>query len=210
MALGLILIMSVVQVYVANNRANRFNESYGIMQENGRFALSFLRKAIEMGGYDDPDTPTFAPHALGRPIDGTDGPETLTVYYEGGVGIRDCSGANVAAGAGVSDTFSLLGDGLLCNGGSEPVVSGIEDMQVLYGVDIDADGVPNRFVRGGQVPGSAWTNVVAVRLGLLVRTDREVTDSSDAITYQVLDQTFGPAGDRRIRKLFTTTISLRN
>ncbi len=208
-ALGLLLIMTVVQAYVANNRASRFNESFGIMQENGRFALSFLRKAIEMGGYDDRDTPSFIPHALGHPVEGTDGPESLTVYYEGGLGIRDCTGAIVAVGAGVSDTFSLSGDGLVCNGATEAVVSGIEDFQVLYGLDDSAPaGVPNHYVPGSDV--GDWSKVVAVQIGLLMRTDLEVTDSPDGATYQVLDQTFGPVGDRRIRKLFTTTIALRN
>ncbi len=208
--LGLLVTGIVIQVYLTNIRVQQFNQNFSLMQEDGRFLLSYLRAAIQMGGYNDPDT-AFVPHPSNA-VEGTDGPDSISVYYEGGTGVVDCVGTAIAPGFGVSDVFTVLGDGLVCNGSVEAVVSGIESLQIQYGLDLDGDGVPNQFVKASDVapsPGD-WSDVVSVRVAALLRSDEEVTNDPDTQVYQVLDQTFGPAGDRRIRKLFTTTIALRN
>ena len=53
----------------------------------------------------------------------------------------------------------------------EPVVCGVENMQILYGVDNDGDEQPNLYARASAVCNTVqWRNVVSVRLGLLLRT----------------------------------------
>ena len=88
----------------------------------------------------------------------------------------------------------------------QELVEGIEDMQVLYGVDSDNDDFPNQYITANNVVD--FDDVVAVRVALLVRSiDDFVTESAQTYSYNGVQTT---AGDNRIRQVFTTTIALRN
>ncbi len=52
------------------------------------------------------------------------------------------------------------------------IVSGIENMQILYGVktDGDDDRAPNVYLRADAVGAGNWANVVSIRVGLLAYT----------------------------------------
>jgi type IV pilus assembly protein PilW len=94
---------------------------------------------------------------------------------------------------------------------SQELVEGIEDMQILYGEDTDAtaDGVANRYVDAGTV--MDWDKVVSARITLLLRTiDDNV--ASEVITYNYNGNTnITPSpSDKRLRRVFTTTIGIRN
>ena len=90
----------------------------------------------------------------------------------------------------------------------EELVEGVESMQILYGEDLNADGIPNRYVTADMV--GNFANVVSVRIGLLLRTIDEVDRQVDSDTYTVLDETVDPTDDRRLRRTFETTVMLRN
>ncbi|MGZ8199784.1 MAG: PilW family protein [Methylosarcina sp.] len=88
------------------------------------------------------------------------------------------------------------------------LVEGIEQMQILYGEDTDAspDGTPNYYTTADQVTNMA--NVVSLRISLLVRTiDDNLASESQAYTYNGTETT---PDDRRLRRVFTTTIAVRN
>ena len=51
-----------------------------------------------------------------------------------------------------------------------PLVAGVESMQILYGDDNDADGIVNRYIRGGIGNVSAPNNVRSVKLSIIART----------------------------------------
>lgn len=92
---------------------------------------------------------------------------------------------------------------------SEPLVEGVENMQILYGEDTDnpADGSANRYL-AADAPGLNMANVVSVRASLLLRS------AEDNITTQPQPYAFNGATitptDRRLRRVFTTTIRIRN
>ena len=99
----------------------------------------------------------------------------------------------------------------------DELVEGIENMQILYGEDLspnDDDIQPTRYVTGDNI--SNPDNVVAVRISLLVRTPQELNRPQAAATNRLLgvDNATGvditSMSDRRIRKVFTTTLFLRN
>lgn len=91
-------------------------------------------------------------------------------------------------------------------GNDEELVEGVEDMQVLYGLDSDGDQFPNQYFDADNVPD--WNNVVAVRIQLLLRSlDDFVTEDAQTYTFNGVQTT---PNDRRIRQVFTTTIALRN
>ncbi|WP_369038517.1 PilW family protein [Stenotrophomonas maltophilia] len=51
MAISLILLLGVVQVFSASQAASRLSEGASRVQENGRFALDFLQRDIRMAGH---------------------------------------------------------------------------------------------------------------------------------------------------------------
>ncbi len=92
---------------------------------------------------------------------------------------------------------------------SEPLAEGVENMQILYGEDTDspADGSANRYLPAGT-GGLNMNNVVSVRVSLLLRsTEDNITTQKQPYTFN--GATITPA-DRRLRRVFTTTIRIRN
>jgi len=79
----------------------------------------------------------------------------------------------------------------------EEIVEGVEDMQLLYGEDSDADGTPNRYVDSATV--TDWNNIVSVRIELQVRSPEDNV-AAKTTAY----------GDRKLRRTFTTSIAIRN
>ncbi|MBV1790121.1 PilW family protein [Marinobacterium sp. D7] len=89
---------------------------------------------------------------------------------------------------------------------SEVLVPGIEDMQLQYGIDSNADDDVDRFVDADAV--TDWSQVLAVRIRLLVagqtRNVLEVAQTLDA------PFTAHDTSDKRLRHVFTSTVVLRN
>lgn len=85
---------------------------------------------------------------------------------------------------------------------------GVENFQVLYGEDSDGDGSANRYLDASQVVD--MDNVVSIRIALLLRTVEEVGGDPDTSVYSLLGTLFDPVDDRRLRRVYTTTIKLRN
>ena len=101
-------------------------------------------------------------------------------------------------------------------GAVEELVDNVEDMDVLYGVaGPDGDGVIEAYRRADQIPAADWARVVSARISLLVAapTDNVATGEQTYVFREttgdgVADQQTAP--DRRLRHVFTATISLRN
>jgi type IV pilus assembly protein PilW len=92
---------------------------------------------------------------------------------------------------------------------AQELVEGIENLQILYGEDTNQDNNVDTYVNATSV--TDWDNVRSVKIGLLVSTVEEIRGMDENIeTYNVLGTTIGPANDRRIRRVFTATVGLRN
>ena len=92
------------------------------------------------------------------------------------------------------------------NGTNLELIEGIEQMQILYGVDTDDDDFPNRYVVSTAV--ADMLDVIAIRLMLLVRSESDfITEDVQQFTYNGANVT---ATDQRLRQVFSTTIALRN
>ena len=88
---------------------------------------------------------------------------------------------------------------------AQELVEGVENMQILYGEDTDADDIANRYVTADNV--ADMTKVASVRISLLLRTDDAIASAAQTYAYDGANVT---AGDLRIRRVFTTTVKLRN
>ena len=139
------------------------------------------------------------------------------------VGVLQVSVFYVGRGAdGTSSLFEQRFDAGVPQVQPNELVSGIENMQVLYGVDTDADkpaGKPSHnadtYLPANLV--TDWTRVVSARISLLARTynvDRTAVDTTqDLSTYNLADTLIKPvanANDKQRRRVFNVTIKLRN
>lgn len=94
-------------------------------------------------------------------------------------------------------------------GTSDELVSGVENMQITYGVDTSDDGTIDSYVAAGGV--TDWDDVLAVRIGLLVASGDEIPRAEiDNVARDVNGVTVAAANDRRLRYVFVTTVAMRN
>lgn len=89
---------------------------------------------------------------------------------------------------------------------NDALVEGVENLQVLYGEDTGDDNAADRYVSAANV--TDWNAVVSARIFLLLRTQEEINDAP--IPYNFAGITVTNPGDRRSRRVFTTTVTLRN
>jgi len=99
-----------------------------------------------------------------------------------------CSSTNTDDGGVSIPTLKRLE--LSVAGGSakfllEPLVEGIENMQIDYGFDASGDdGAPDSYARAPAAVGD-WANVVALRLNLLARNNERSNDYQDKKVYSL-------------------------
>ena len=308
MAIGLVVMATMLKVYVDSSRLYRFSVGLSRIQENGRFGLEFMRQDARLAGFwgcyhditlsngikdgtaNDRD---YTSSDKGNDIGGTDGGGTLpdTIIFRGATGAAIDLSADAAAdqpvpvtstvgiatpatalisNCEVGDIFQVtaiagntlthttannnsdsltnahtqgessvylvneheyciglgadlttpvlrrltfpnnLGTGARCAANGDEMIEGVENMQILYGEDTDADDVANRYVAGTEGP--AMENVVSVRISLLLRSvnNNLLTDPTQ-VTYNGANFPNPlPANDRYLRKVFNATVSLRN
>jgi len=112
---------------------------------------------------------------------------------------------------------------------SQPLARGVERFKVVYGYDADGDSVPETWLEAWEIAGMAkpgasanaqWRKVVAVRVGLVVRSSRPNADLKqvgDPKVYRLFPLGpefaaihFDPPDDGRFRSVATFTVMLRN
>ncbi len=104
----------------------------------------------------------------------------------------------------------------------QELVEGVESMQLLYGLDVNADGMADRYLQADSTSlVGNWQDVVTVRVNLLFASEDGLRDSDgvDENTYVVGNATIVPEGtpgaithakDKRKRYVSSMTVSLRN
>lgn len=95
----------------------------------------------------------------------------------------------------------------------EVIVSGVENMQLLYGVDDSGDFVADRYDVAEDIDdASNWSNVVSVRVSLIVANLERDNTVNDTKTYYVLDSTWQPPAEGRNfrRSQYDFTVQIRN
>lgn len=100
----------------------------------------------------------------------------------------------------------------------QPLVEGIEQLQLDYGVDGDGDRVAERFLAARDLAPAAWATVVAVRVGLVARGERpaafgEARDYAlpGGYRHRPADDPRTPADERRLaRRALVQSVQIRN
>ncbi|NOZ37984.1 MAG: prepilin-type N-terminal cleavage/methylation domain-containing protein [Gammaproteobacteria bacterium] len=243
LVISLLILAGLFTVYQSNQRGYRLNEGLMHTQENGRFAIDFLSRDIRMAAFPAKNTTIKGVLFSGSQNDVVDtsnhpSPSDALTLRHGTTGLltADCAGntpGNVDTANSMLNTtlnqYDIRNTGrinnrgqsiyaLYCNGNE--LVEGIENMQVLYGVDTDysRDYITDQYFTSNQVPNQDWSRVVTLRIALLASSVDERASAASAKTFDLLGTTLGPyngtvtgiASDQKIRRVYTTTILLRN
>jgi type IV pilus assembly protein PilW len=133
-----------------------------------------------------------------------------------GDGIPTLKRAELGAGAGGATAFKIV-----------PLVEGVENLQIEFGIDVDNDGAPDVFTAdpdsyacAGSACVANWRNVMAARLNLLVRSTETTPGYVDTKVYVLGKKADGtenrfPAtgtgyGDAYRRHVYQAEIRLNN
>lgn len=91
-----------------------------------------------------------------------------------------------------------------------PLVEGIQNFQVEYGVDSDNDGGPNGSFLEIPAATADWQNVMAVRLYILARNTQPSPGYVDNKSYTLGATTVSAPGDNYRRHLYTAVVRVKN
>jgi type IV pilus assembly protein PilW len=141
-------------------------------------------------------------------------PDTLRVSYEAEADgtSRDCLGFS-PSGANVDNEFSLSKPELNCKGATgaaaQAIADGVEDFQVLYGVQTGLPGAEQYKFSVAANPGTDWSNIQAVQVCLqLVGDNKGNPQPTGFVIKGCRDQDL--PNDGYLRRVFKRTLSSRN
>lgn len=154
--------------------------------------------------------------------------DQLVVQYMAAEGGVDCEGTAVARDGWVTERYFLLQDtdavpGLACDGNDPQQVGtvlarGVENFQILLGVDSVADtyAAVTQYLTVAAYNALAGTlpPILSIRVGMLVRSEQPVPDmpavENPIYVLQDVIQVDDLPKDRRLRRVFTSTIGINN
>jgi type IV pilus assembly protein PilW len=234
-SLSLLMLAGIMQISLANKESSRLQRNMSFIQENTRTAMAILSEDIRMAGFytdDNPDAriltePAPFNNVVASTTDTTvavtaDGGgadnDQLTLSYESdsdclGQGTPEATNAPISGNRFAVNHYFIRNQRLMClgngNAAPQPLVEGVESLQILYGENTDGNPQSaNRYVQAQQV--GDMQNVVSVRIGMRLISREAVRSNISNDQYALLDAAAFAPSDRLLRKEITSTIFLRN
>ncbi len=194
LVLGLFVSAAIAQLFLSAKRSHDVNEAMARVQENGRFAMSFLLYDMRMADYNVVPGATRIPDpdaVKGENDSGLNKTDTVTLVYEeienGSVAEKAYSYSIQNGKNGLPSLFRRVD-----NQQAVEVAEGIENLQILYGEDTNDDNVPEYYVD--------WTSVA---------DSSQVVALNFTVTASTLKANVASGGGRLTRD-FSSTVVLRN
>ena len=237
--IGLILLGTLAYVYLGTQQTSRTHDDLSRMEESGRNAMEIIGKAVRQAGFRLDVNSTFSTSSNGiGAIFGTEGggtgasapSDTLTIRHDPAWAVAtaakptlrgseancrsDVINSDAPAPANVVEyVFNISSASELRCGTNAAtgavggvIVDNIERMQLTYGLR-DATGAITSYVPANLV--TAWNQVVAVRVSLLVRGPSAGITANNSQTYTFNGETFAST-DGFLRQVYTSTFTVRN
>jgi type IV pilus assembly protein PilW len=99
-------------------------------------------------------------------------------------------------------------------GPAQELVDGVEDMQILYGLDGDGDRAADQYVTASAIAAADWNQVVSIQINWLIQTteDRLADQATPYVLYDGSTASLTPVtpSDSRLRRVFSSTVAVRN
>ncbi|MCB1800974.1 MAG: PilW family protein [Gammaproteobacteria bacterium] len=163
-------------------------------------SATILRAASVTAG-STTTTITYSGGALAAPYQG----DAVVMEFATHTYFVGSTGRNNASGQAITALYRWDGAG-----SATELVDGVENMQIEYALDTDADGRIEQFVSAGV--GIDLTQAVAVRISLLLNSIEGAGADEVPYTYFPSGSTqISPGtGDYRLRQEFSSVVSIRN
>jgi type IV pilus assembly protein PilW len=245
--IGLFLVAGVLTIYINSKTTFNVRNVVSEVSENQRFALDDMRRILVMTGRGivnaEESSLTYRAFPEYTTNATTASPSGAAYLFDGGttesdiIAIRYRRGPSCGAYQNVALTvrpsmvrFLVVDDDLVCElttytGGAtttrQTMVSGIQRMKVLYGVDDTNDGYANRYLTAPQVealtnpPGSStpWARVVTIRVGLVAGSETELPPQAQretAATMSLMGMSYTEPDTTHLFRVAAATVLLRN
>lgn len=222
--IGIILLAGSMQIFISSKDSFRLQEAISLIQDDARFVMHFITRDLRHAGYprEDLGVDEAAGEALAFDIISNNATsnntqndsDQIAVQYEAN---NDCTGNVTPSKVGFStvtvNKYYLDGNVFKCSGNSGNTIDlaeNIERFHVLYGRDTDNDGIANSYLTANNITGvAAWNSVVSVRFALLFASESDVGVTLK--TFNLLNEvTYTPPDDGKLRRVFISTVVLRN
>ncbi|MBI4755378.1 MAG: PilW family protein [Betaproteobacteria bacterium] len=250
--IGLAVVAVVLQIFLGGKQTFRAQDDTARLQENGRFVVDLLGRELRMAGFEPnagraafSATSNATTHITGRNGTGANGSDEVTVRYfgfnevDGSVegGVVNCLGVSQGGATLVTDILYVAADAannseptLFCDTTDDSTVNGtalvpgVENLQILYGLDSDGDGLADRFVPAPAALAD-WAKVVAAQVSVVLRSAQTTATAAQARTFNHFGNDYAPSdtapagdagavfsapADARLRRAFTATVGMRN
>ena len=235
LSVGLLLTLTGLQVFLTSNQVFALQETLTELNDDGQIALRYMVADIRQAGLGSEMLGTVTPVATAEGFnmgiytpattENGAGNDSLIISYWGD---KTCAGQvlpkeNPRKQKAIQTVYSVSDTGVLqCSSyieaedaeELEPVnlISGVEAFQVRYGIDDRKDGVvgitkyvdANELARLGKE-----SSVVAIRFSLLLSSERSAQGEAVAKSYWLLGKKI-ETEDAKIRRVYTTTVQVRN
>jgi type IV pilus assembly protein PilW len=221
MAITLVILAGLVQMLSSTRQNTSVQQNNSALQDNGRFAAEYISRSIQKAGFkssrlSDNESAFPAGSGFATAAGVTGNSVSLSVRYSGGTDAFMSNCMNTAANLEglYIETWTVNSGELRCQlttpAGAQAalaVLSGVEALDFRYGVDTNADLYPDEYRTGAGV--TDWSAVRSVNARIrLVSQDNNLNET--AVPYLGFDGARVTPTDRRLRRLVTTTIALRN
>lgn len=208
MLIGLILTLAALQLFLTNQRTFALQQAVAELYEDGQLAMRYMVADIRQAGRGSAIAGAIPPIDLINSSNGTN--DVLAIHYWG---TSTCAGDTYPDESEIHNMYSVSDQVLQCRSvltnNTVDLVSGVESFQVLYGIDDDQDGNlgVTQFVTADNL--TADSVVVAIRVALLLASDRFRQAESMNTTHWVLEQQVDTS-DSNLRRVFNSSVQLRN
>lgn len=251
--LGLMFLTAAMGFLITSQQSSQSQDTGNRMQENARFAMELIRESVRMAGFTQgPANPGYIYRDACGTVNGlaatncSDDVATTATSQGDRLALamtspdsQDCLGNDTGSTDTVfANVFWVETSGnissLYCRGydmatdtwigAAQPLIDGIDQMQVQYGIlDVPTNTV-DRYLNATQVQAlgaNTWDNVRSVKVGLLVSsgvdTNEAINDggtvgaalASTYTNFTILDGSYTRA-DRKLRRVYTSLITLNN
>lgn len=227
-AVGASFLLLITQMYANSKRSESYQSARSALLEEGRFILSDIRRIISVAGLDitNSDVTNLGSDGLQVVDTASDTEDHFAVAFRRDGGCRGSVGTTTLTTLNNTELYYNNGR-LLCRdnvganrgtGQAVTLTTNISGFRVLYGVDSDGDGYPNRYVDDGDLGSTNVNTIRSIRVGLLLNSGNFLVANSDAHTqdeYDLLgedvdiDLTIND-NNRRLFAVYETTVYLRN
>lgn len=208
--IGFIITTTAIDMIYQNSHGSSEQRNIARLQQNGLFATLLISNDLNKAGDLDYGVSKF----MRNPFDWSKtgkydiNNDEIAIRYLNKNNLPDCAGI-IKTGV-VTNHYQVKNKTLMCN--NQEIMGNIESFNVFFGVDLDGDGIINRYVdrdEAFKINGEPDKRVIAVKFNIILQSEKGygTIQKKEFTTVNGEKKTYN---DNKIYKNFERTLILRN